>query len=286
VWNKVMAIKNEMTKLLGRYSQQQGMYGRERCRLANVTSEPWAFLNWQFKDLSSASDCGVSSRIRVYRITESGMTIKAARIQRSCTIMRFETKTHLRQLCKIFGESVTAGQRCRFPKISSPKALWQNDIIKAVFGSDECEPNFNPKTVRDGIDLEFDGCCSKLFITIRNRRYAYSAGLERCDPLLAALICRRCTVDDKGDEDCNDTTRSVPLIDCDILDDEDLVPSIMTGSEFEDDVDGLLYRVTGMDSTHVYTNCCYPRSNNALYNCEKAFDILKTKELISRRLHG
>ncbi|KAI2513006.1 hypothetical protein MHU86_1297 [Fragilaria crotonensis] len=279
VWNNMMAIKNEMTKLLGRYSQQQGLFGRERCRLANVTSETWGFLKWQFRDLFSDPDCGVSSRTRVYRITESGLTIKAARIQRCCTIMRFETKTHLRRLCKIFGESVTAGQRCRLPKVSSPKALWQNDIINAVFGSDDCEPIFNPKTERDGIDLEFDGS-SELFITIRYRRYAYSYGLEGCDPLLASLICRRGTANEG--EDWYDNT-TVPVIDRN--DDEDLAP-IMTGSEFEDDVDGFLYRVTRLDSTHVYAKCCYPRRNNNLFDCEKLFDILKTKELISQRLNG
>jgi hypothetical protein len=86
--------------------------------------------------------------------------------------MRFETKAHLRKLCTIFGESVTAGQRCRRPRVLSPKTLWQNDIINAVFGSDKCEPTFNPRTLRDGIDLEFVGS-SELFITIRYRRYAY-----------------------------------------------------------------------------------------------------------------
>lgn len=274
VWNNVMTIKNEMTKLLGRYSQQQGLNGRERCRLANFTLETWRFLCLQFRGLFSDSDsCGVSSRTRVYRITESGLTIKAARIQRSCTIMRFETKAHLLQLCTIFGESVTAGQRCRLPRVSSPKTLWQNDVINAVFGSDECEPIFNPRTVRDGIDLEFDGS-SELFITIRYRRYAYSAGLEDCDPLLASLICHRRLADDEGEDHVSND------------DDDNEFPTIMSGSEFADDVNGFLYRVTRIDSARVYAKCFYPRRDNDLFDCEKSFDILKTKESISRRLNG
>lgn len=284
VWNNMMTIKNEMTKLLGRYSQQQGMYGKERCRLPNFTLETWKFLCYQFKDMFSDADgnssCGVSSRTRVYRITESGLTIKAARIQRSCAIMRFETKAHLRQLCTILGESATAGQRCRLPRVSSPKTLWQNDIINAVFGSNEHEPIFNARTIRDGIDFEFDGS-SELFITIRYRRYAYRADLQDCDPLLASLICHGRLADSaEGDEDY------VLSIDEDNADAEYSSITIMSGSEFADDVNGFLYRVTRMDSTSVYAKCFFPRRDNDLFQCEKSFDILKTKELIYRRLNG
>ena len=282
VWNNILTIKNEMTKLLGRYSQQQGLYGRERCRLANFTLETWRFLCYQFRDMfTDAPDdscCGVSSRTRVYRITESGLTTKAARIQRSCSIMRFETKAHLRRLCTIFGESVTAGQRCRLPRVSSPKTLWQNDIINAVFGSDDREPSFNPRTVRDGIDLEFDGS-SELFITIRYRRYAYRTDLEDCDPLLASLICHRRLANNENEDD--DVSSD------DNHDDAEYSSiTIMSGSEFADDINGFLYRVTRIDSTRVYAKCFYPRRDNALFEGEKSFDILKTKELIYRRLNG
>ncbi len=68
--------------------------------------------------------------------------------------------------------------------------------------------------------------------------------------------------------------------------DEYLVPTIMSGSEFADDVNGFLYRVTRIDSTRVYAMCFYPRRDNHLFDCEKSFDILKTKELISRQLNG
>ncbi|KAI2502826.1 hypothetical protein MHU86_11650 [Fragilaria crotonensis] len=186
--------------------------------------------------------------------------------------MRFETKNHLRDLSKIFGESVTAGQRCRLPKVSVPKTLWKNDIINVVCGSDDCEPTFNSMTVRDGIDLEFDGTC-ELFITIRYRRYAYSASLDGCDPLLASLICRH-------------SVYATPLFnEDDDIEDENQDMDIMTGSEFVDD-DGCLYRVIKIDSMHVHGKCVYPRQNNDLFGNEKLFDILLTKELIQQRLNG
>ncbi len=65
----------------------------------------------------------------MYRVTESGLVVRAARKKKSCTILRFETKMHLQQLCMVFGESVTAGQRCRLPRVASPKTLWKNDVV-------------------------------------------------------------------------------------------------------------------------------------------------------------
>ena len=197
------------------------------------------------------------------------MVVKAARVNKSCTVLRFETKTHLRRLCNVFGESATAGQRCRLPKISRPKCLWQNDIVNVVHGSDNGEALSNPKTVRDGIDLEFDGC-SELFITIRYRRFTYTANSltdADCDPLLSSLI-RRCDPHTCSHElvDLDDTTR------------------IMNGSEMEDH-DGRLYRVVGMNSTHVSAICCYPQRNNAFYGKEKSFAIQFAMELIELRLN-
>jgi hypothetical protein len=44
IWNNLISIKMEIMRLLGRYLQQQGLFGRERGRLSNVTSETWGFL--------------------------------------------------------------------------------------------------------------------------------------------------------------------------------------------------------------------------------------------------
>jgi hypothetical protein len=273
VWHNVISIKMEMIRLLGRYSQQQGLYGRERGRLTNVTCETWGFLYRQFGNLFVESGCGLSSRVRVYRVTESGLVVKAARIKKTCIVWRFETKRHLRQLCNVFGESVTAGQRCRLPKVTVPKTLWKNDVINVVCGNDDCEPVFNPRTERDGIDLEFDGSC-ELFITIRYRRYAYTTCLQGCDPLLASLICRHSPYADSIDDD-NEQNEN-----------EEDDTTILAGSEFQD-VDGCLYLVIGIDATRqVRAKCCYPRRNNELFGYEKSFDMLVTKDLIQQRLNG
>jgi hypothetical protein len=260
-----------MTKLLGRYSQQQGMFVKARGRLTNFSSEAWCFLQLQFCGVFPAETepCGTSMRVRIHRVTESGLVVKAARISRSCSVMRFETKAQLRQLCRVFGESATAGQRCRLPKITAPKMLGTNDVVNVVRGADTAEP-FSSRTVRDGVDLEFDGS-SELFLTIRYSRFAYSpTNLEGCDPLLYSLI-RRC------DPYACDRVLEVGTREDDT--------TIMYGSEFED-FDGRLYRVTGMDAMHVFASCCYPQCNNELLGCEKSFDMPLAKELIQQRLNG
>ena len=240
--------------------------------MTNITSETWGFLKLQFANLFGNSGSGSSSRVRIYRLIESGLVVKAARIKKTCIVWRFETVAHLRQLSNIFGESVTAGQRCRLPKVSHPKTLWRNDIINVVCGNDECEPVFNSRTERDGIDLEYDGS-AELFITIRYRRYAYDTSLQGCDPLLASLICRQRlemhpTLMNDNEED----------------DEEDGDTPILVGSEFED-TDGCLYRVIGMINVQsVLARCCYPRRNNERYGEDKAFDTLFAKELIRQRL--
>jgi hypothetical protein len=272
IWNNLVSIKMEIMRLLGRYSQQQGLFGRERGRAINVTSETWGFLSFQFETMiSSDFGCASSSKVRIYRLTESGLVVKATRIKKSCSVMRFESKTHLRHLSSVFGESVTAGQRCRLPKVSSPKMLQKNDIINVVCGSNLCEESFNPGTTRDGVDLEFDGSC-ELYITIRYSRYAYySPDLDGCDPLLASLIRRRPLTD----EEKSDTYEN----------DEDDI-QIIAGSEFVNDNDGCLYRVLHMDVSHVHAECFYPRWNNNIYGNTVLFHIELARELIRKRLIG
>jgi hypothetical protein len=63
--------------------------------------------------------------------------------------MQFETITHLRHFCEVFGQTVTAGQRCRLPKASStPKKLCQNDVLNVVCGGHDVEEPFNPRLLK------------------------------------------------------------------------------------------------------------------------------------------
>ena len=280
VWNNLLLVKLEMTKLLGRYSQQQGLYGRECARLF-FTAETWGFLCLQCTNLFSASDFRATKRTRLHRVTESGLVVRATRVRKTCVLLRFATKTELQGLCGILGESVTAGQRCRLPKISAPKSLWINDLINVVCGSDVCEPTFISRTTCDGIDLEFDGMC-ELFITIRYTRYAYTKSSHEvaggCDPLLSSLICRLNPYKQQFKngvlEEVNETNSEG---------DNDSTTSVHESDEFEDD-DGCVYRVSSVNSTQVIAKCFYPRRDNAMYGREKVFDLLLTKKLIQQRL--
>jgi hypothetical protein len=60
--------------------------------LSNFTAEAWGFLCLQFFDIFDAAGCGTSIRLRHHRVIESGLVIKAARVSKHCTILRFETK--------------------------------------------------------------------------------------------------------------------------------------------------------------------------------------------------
>lgn len=181
--------------------------------------------------------------------------------------------THLQHLCSVFGELATAVQQCCLPKISAPKSLWEDDVlINVVGGSDDNEPDFNSKTVCDGIDLEFDGC-NELFITIQYRRFTYcSKGLdatEECDPLLSSLI-----------HHCNPYACNPEYV----VEEDQRREIIMNGSELEHH-DGCLYRVVSVSSTHVSAKCsCYPQRNNAIRGKENKFDIQQAKVLIEDRL--
>ena len=116
-----------------------------------LTAETWGFLGLQFSNLFSAltsSDLNdmTSMRVRIHRLVESGLVLKAARIQRKCSVMRFATKSELLGFSHVFGESATAGPRSRLPKIASPKALLINDVINVVCGADAREPVFYART--------------------------------------------------------------------------------------------------------------------------------------------
>jgi hypothetical protein len=276
-------VKLEMTKMMGRYSQQQGLFGRESARLY-FTAEAWGFLCLQCSGFLSLDELQLSKRFRVHRMIESGLVVKAARIQKTCTILRFATKRELKGLCGILGESIIAGQRCRLPKSAHPKSLWINDIINAVCGCNVRESGFVLRSEYDGIDLEFDGLC-ELYVTMRYSRYTYTnrTSKEECDPLLYSLICR-CnpynTFQD-GDENAEQQQQEVSLAD-DCADELLIVHE----SEFEDPDGGRVYRVSGINSTNVIAVCVYPRHNNPLLGSEKLFDIVLAKELIRQRLTG
>ena len=88
VWNNIINVKLlEMTKLLGRYSQHQGLFGRECARLYLI-AETWGFLSLQCSDILSKADFASSRRFCVHRVVESGLVVKVARVQKECTIMR------------------------------------------------------------------------------------------------------------------------------------------------------------------------------------------------------
>ena len=266
VWNNIISIKLEITKLLGRYSQNQGLFTREQGRLPNITKETWGFLKLQFANFFDDSGSGMSCRVRVHRVIESGGVVKAIRVKKTCTVLQFETVAHLQQLCNVFGDGVTAGQRCRLPKVSAPKTLWINDLINVVCGSGEPEPVFNKRTAQDGVDLAYDGS-TELFVTLRYRRYAYDTSLEGCDPLLASLLRRQSLFSKHEDEDDGE------------------MPIILIGSELEDS-NGCLYRVVGLaDVRSVLARCFHPRLNNPRYGKEKVIDIDLANELIQQRLN-
>ena len=82
MWHSAICVKLELAKLLGRYTQQQGLFGKEQCRLSNFTPESWAFLKLQFANAASLPDeppgvlesAGQSIQIRHHRVINSILT--------------------------------------------------------------------------------------------------------------------------------------------------------------------------------------------------------------------
>ena len=236
-------------------------------------------------NLFSASKVRTSKRTRLHRVIESGLVV-AARVQKTCVLLRFATKTELQASCGILGESLTAGQRCRLPKISAPKkSLWIYDLINVVRGSDICEPAFSSRMTCDGIDLEFDGIC-ELFITIRYTRYAYTKSSHDitggCDPLLSSLIC--CLNPYKQQFNKDGILEEVDGTSNEEVDDDATKTCVHESDEFEDN-NGCVYRASSMNSIHVSAKSYYPRRDNSMYGCKKVFDLARTKMLIQRRLN-
>jgi hypothetical protein len=143
VWNNLLLVKLEIKKLLGRYSQQQGLvYGRECARL-NSTAETWEFLCLQCTNLFSASDFRASKQICLHRVIESGLVVKATRVQKSCVLMRFATKTDVASLENHLRQARDAVSQ----NSQNQKASEQiNDLINVVCGSGISEPAFVART--------------------------------------------------------------------------------------------------------------------------------------------
>jgi hypothetical protein len=183
-------------------------------------------------------------------------------------------------LCDVFGEAITAGQRCRLPKIRSPKPLSKNDIVNVVCGSETPEEVYNPQTLCNGIDMEFDGI-SDLFICIRFHRTAYigvKSDTEAIDPLLSSLISQH-----------NPYQQHIGQIGSELETSRQGNPQVThIAEESEFEYDGCIFRVTKTNRERdgcINAKCIYPRgTDNLWYDTERTFDIELVKDLIAERL--
>lgn len=140
--------------------------------------------------------------------------------------------------------------RKRRPRVDKSVKLQENDKINVVVGSCNPEDPFQARTVKDGIDLRFDGV-NELRIAIRYRQYVYEPTVNSCPSHYLRRVIQRLDPRDAADSGFAGES------------DEQPEPTVTLGSEFEYG-EARLYRVISIDraASRVTAECRYP-SNGA-----------------------
>jgi hypothetical protein len=257
VWRSLSATQQAFRKLLGRVSENQGLYPKGRSSV-RLSAEAWCYLQSKIGDSIPIRE---RCRNTVKRAVGSGLVLSTQRDSRPSQLYRFETMNDMQVLVQILGETAIADVRKRKPRLGKELVLRSLDTINVVpcsFEEHEREAPFSRYSEEDGVDLEYDG--DELHITIRYRQYILNrntAGLLVGCPsvLLERLINRQALlVDDADDDDADDDDDNGGGVDNDDENDND----IEEDSEFM--MGNLLYRVHEyMPGVHVRAKCIYPR---------------------------
>jgi hypothetical protein len=91
-------------------------------------------------------------------LCSSGLTRSAICQECSCALLGFKSNTQLQMLRDLLGQTVTYGIRGRRPKLGKLQSIRENDAINVVnVGHNTAEFPFHRRTVKQGIDLGYDG---------------------------------------------------------------------------------------------------------------------------------
>jgi hypothetical protein len=128
VWKAVSATQHVFRKLLGRVSENQGLYPKGRFNV-RLSAEAWQYMIGKIED---SIPIRKAHRSTVKRSVRSGLVLTTERDSRSSVVYRFETRQDIQLLVKILGETAIADVRKRKPKLGMQLVLRGNDTINVV----------------------------------------------------------------------------------------------------------------------------------------------------------
>jgi hypothetical protein len=218
VWNGIQALRSEICRHLGRYSEKQGSYTRVSSNVI-VGREAWRYLVLKVGNRVRLPLNRVASTTK--RLLKPGMLLESTPVLSNSTMLRFETQTELSLLSSVLGELVTVEVRKRRPKYSVVDSLHVNDVLNVVAGSDEREVPFRHRTTKQGIDLIYDGT-NHVRIRMRYQRYQYLLPVEDTCPctILRRALARKIPLgadgsessSSSGEEDTSDDDASIAVV--------------------------------------------------------------------------
>ena len=282
IWNSLKVIRSEISRLLGRYSEKQGIFNTVRSKVT-INNDTWEYLLFKVSAVTGMPRETITTSVK--RLLLPGLTLKSVRVSSNGLMIRFETLDDLQALSRVFGQQVTIEVRKRQPPINKPSDLCINDAINVIVGSKEKHVPLNAR-----IDLTFDGR-TELKICIRYRRYQYqisptSGNPRNCPLLLKRIIKRKRIVIGKDNNSCSSNSNSIAMLVEVITDGDDQIvvdstPSVTISSEFE--YDGKIFRVCELDKQQeqVRAICIYPIG---ITTTEMTLSIQEAQVLIANRL--
>ena len=134
-----------------------------------------------------------------------GLKLTTASFFLDTQLLRFETVGQAQKLIELLGHTSFADVRKQIPRLDNTKGYTccPGDLVNYVDFAQEIEEPFKKRTLRQGIDLEYDG--QTLIVVVRYRSYVVNTDntgvlLDCPSARLESLLEGRVKVDDIGQE--------------------------------------------------------------------------------------
>jgi hypothetical protein len=264
IWYAIVAMQGELRRLLGRISEKQGLFSKNKGCL-RISPMAWNYMKRQCHGKIATRE---GTRYSYKRILENGLTLSSVKCTSPTSMLRFETTEEISVFTSIFGNTAVVDVRKRRPRKGEKKEIIRNDSINIVVGAVEREEPFTKRTSKDGIDFTYDG--DELAINVRYSLYILQRNRLTRDLIECPCELLKNIIERKG------ATLAVSSSD----DDSD-VRSVNENDEFT--IGDRLYRVVEVHrDSHVLAKCIYPiRGNEKLNTVERIDNVEHVKNLIN-----
>mmetsp|Transcript_24393 Transcript_24393/g.44112 ORF Transcript_24393/g.44112 Transcript_24393/m.44112 type:complete len:435 (-) Transcript_24393:20-1324(-) len=269
VWNTLLRINVEISRILGSTNQSQGMSKRVKIGMDILA---WRYIVEKSGEVG-CRECQEVSLICWKRVTMPGLKIKKRVENNRSELIRFETVAELNGFAGLFGSRSVVNVRARLPfsRSREGRELRENDIINVVVGKDERDSPFRYRTTENGVDLIYDRV-DKAVLSIRYSAYVFSSNGEHLSVMSERIIQRMCP--DSVAEEVKEEEKA--------MENEERI--IFVDSEFEHE--GSVYRVTDVRNGEVI--CRVIHSNNAqlLQQAEHVFtNVVYVEQQVINRMN-